>query len=116
MIRMLAAALFVLLSLMQYISVSFQRGCVTCDESRAIIHTVHLRLIYENTSAIGVFVETSSATVRQNKKFLFLETLNRTRSARSEASQIVAENLTNSIKSRKCRHLIRKPYCTSFAM
>ena len=29
------AALFVLLSLMQYISVSFQRGRVTCDESCA---------------------------------------------------------------------------------
>ena len=29
------------------ISVSFQRGGVTCDESCAIIYTVHLRLIYE---------------------------------------------------------------------
>ena len=26
----------------------------------------------------------------------------------------MAENLTNSIKSRKCRHLIRKPSCTSY--
>ena len=43
-----ATTLFVLLSLMQYISVSFQRGRVTCDESScAIIHTVLLRLIYE---------------------------------------------------------------------
>ena len=33
--RMPDAALFVLLSLMQYISVSFQRGRVTCDESCA---------------------------------------------------------------------------------
>ena len=42
-------SLFVLLSLMQYISVSFQRGRVTCDESCAItcIHPGHLRLIYE---------------------------------------------------------------------
>ena len=47
LIRMPAATLFVLLSLMQYISVSFQRERVTCDESCAIIHTVHLRLIYE---------------------------------------------------------------------
>ena len=30
-----------------YISVSFQMGRVTCDENCAIIHTVHLQLIYE---------------------------------------------------------------------
>ena len=40
-------SLFVLLSLMQYTSISFQRGRVTCDESCAIIHTVHLWVIYE---------------------------------------------------------------------
>ena len=113
-----AAALFVLLSLMQYISVSFQRGSVACDESYAIIHTVHLRLIYEaKIQVLSVFSwKLDQPRYVQTKSLLFLEGLNRTRSTRSEASQIVAENLTNSIKSRKCRHLIRKPYCTSFAM
>ena len=28
-------------------AVSFQGGRVTCDENCAIVHTVHLRLIYE---------------------------------------------------------------------
>ena len=74
-----AAALFILLSLMQYISVSFERGRVTCDESCAIIRQqVHLWLIYEakiQLSAIVVFMETSSATVRQNKKFVIFRCL-----------------------------------------
>ena len=95
-----AAALFVLLSLMQYISVSFQWGCVTCDESCAIIHTVHLRLIYEaNIQVLSVFSwkPAQPRYVKTKSIFLFLEAYNRTRSKRSEASQIVAENLTNSI-------------------
>ena len=95
-----AATLFVLLSLMQYISVSFQRGRVTCDESCAIIHTVHLRLIYEaKIQVLSVFSWKPAQLARyvKTKSLLFLEAYNRTRSTRSEASQIVAENLTNSI-------------------
>ena len=41
-------------------------------------------------------------------RFLWKARVNRTRSTRSEASQIVAKNLTNSIKSRKCRQLTLK--------
>ena len=92
-----AATLFVLLSLMQYISVSFQRGRVTCDESCAIIHTVHLRLIYEaKIQVLSVFSwKPAQPRYVKTKRLLFLEASNRTRSTRSEASQIVAENLTN---------------------
>ena len=113
-----AASLFVLLSLMQYISFSFQRGRITCDESCAIIHTVHLRLIYEAKIQVLSVLSWKLAQLRYFKieSLLFLEASNRIRSTRSEISQIVAENLTNSIKSRICGHLIRKPYCTSFAM
>ena len=50
------------------------------------------------------------------KRLLFPEAYNTTRPIRSKATQTVAENLTNSIKSGKCRHLIRKPYCTCFAI
>ena len=49
-------------------------------------------------------------------KSLFLKAYNRTHSTRGKASQIVGENLTNSVKSRKCRRLIRELYCTSFAV
>ena len=54
----------------------------------------------QNTIAIGVFMETSLATVK-TKSLLFLKACNRTRSTRSEVSQIVAEHLTNLIKSIK---------------
>ena len=92
---------------------------MTCDESCAIIHTVHLRLIYEaKIQVLSVFSwKPAQPRYVKAKSLLFLEALNRRRSTRSEATQnVVAENLTNSIKSRKCRHLIRKPHCTSFAM
>ena len=97
---------------------SFQKGRVTCDESYAIIYTVHLRLIYEaKIQMLSVFSwKPAQPRYLKTKRLLFLKAYDRTRSTRSEVSQIVAENLTNSIKSIKCRHLIRKPYCTSFAI
>ena len=99
---------------------SFQKGRVTCDESYATIYTVHLRLIYEaKIQLLSVFTWKPAKTryvKLKTKSLLFPKAYNKTRSTRSEVSQIVAENLTNSIKSIKCRHLIRKPYCTSFAI
>ena len=72
-----AAALFVLLSLMQYISVSFQRGRVTFDESWAIIRTVdvHLRLIYEaKIQVLSVFSwKPAQPRYVKTKSLLFLE-------------------------------------------
>ena len=50
----------------------------------------------------------------KRKIFLFLKAYN-TRSIKSKATEIVVENLTNSIKSGKCRHLFKKamlcPFC-----
>ena len=45
------------------------------------------------------------------KRLLFLQAYNTTRSVRSKAN-----NLTNPIKSGKCRQLVRKPYCIPFAI
>ena len=62
---------------------------------------------HRNQLSRGTYVKITS--------LLFLKAYNTTLSIRIRATQIVAENLTNSIKSGKCRHLIRKPYCTPFA-
>ena len=74
---MTAAALFVLLSLMQYISVSFHTERVTCDESCAVtsIRTVHLRLIYEvKIQVLSVFLwKPAQPRYVKTKSLLFLE-------------------------------------------
>ena len=79
-----------------YFSFFPKPGRVTCDESWAIIHTVHLRLIYEAKIQVLSFSwKLPRPRYFKTKSLLCLE-----------ASQIVAENLINSIKS----------YCTSFTM
>ena len=74
-----AEALLVLLSLMQYISVSFQKGRVTCDESYAIIYTVHLRLIYEAKIQLLLVFSWKPAQPRyvKRKKMFFSKSLYR---------------------------------------
>ena len=85
----MTAALYVLLSVMQYIFL-FKKDvlCVT-----RVVQVLHLRLKHDDvktdTNAIGVFIETSSAGVRQNRRLLFPKAYNRTLSIRSRATQIV---------------------------
>ena len=57
--------------------VSFQRGRVTCDESCAIIHTVHLRLIYEaKIQVLSVFSwKPAQPRYVKTKKFVIFRTL-----------------------------------------
>ena len=83
---------------------SFQKGCVACDEGYA----TDLRLIYgAKIQLLSVFSWKPAQTrYVKTKSLLFLKGYNRTCSTRNEASQIVAENLTNSIKSTKFRHHI----------
>ena len=78
---------------------SFQKGRVTCDESYATIYTVHLRLIYEAKIQLLSVFSWKPAKTRyvKTKSLLFPKAYNKTRSPTSEVSQIVVENLTNSI-------------------
>ena len=67
-----AATLFVF----DAIDFSFQKRRVTCDESCAIIHSPpSAYLLRQNTNVIGVYMESSSAAVRQNKKFVIFKSL-----------------------------------------
>ena len=90
-----------------------KRTCyIRRDESYAIIHTVHLRLIYEaKIQVLSVLTwKPAQPWYVKIKSLLFLKAYNRTRCTRSKASQIVAEKLKNSIKSGKSRHLIRNKW------
>ena len=76
--RLRSPSLIMAPALMQYISVSFQRGRVTCDESCAIIQTVHLGLIYEAKIQVLSLFSWKPAQPRyvKTKEFVIFRSLN----------------------------------------